>query len=81
MAKQLLALIDIKEGMEARIKSITCDEGVKHRLCSLGILKGKIVKVIKNDSSSPILIKVLDSKIAVGRDQAKNIFIDEDVSI
>ncbi len=75
MKEICLKLSDIPEGKKVKIDSVVCGDNVKHRLCSLGVLKGKTVEMIKNDSSGPIILKVLDSKLAVGREQAKNIFI------
>ncbi len=69
-------LNDLLEGESATIKEIEGCKGIKSRLCSLGILNGHTVDVIKNDGHGPIIIKVFDSKIAIGRGQASKINIE-----
>lgn len=72
---KMRSITDIKEGEKVQITQFRCERGIKHRLCSLGILNGQTVQVIKNDSHGPIIIKVLDSKIVLGRGQAEKIFV------
>ncbi len=69
-------LIDLKEGTTAKVNFINCGKGLKHRLCSLGLGNGEIIEVLKNDNSGPVIIKVLDTKIAIGRGQAEQIVVD-----
>ena len=48
----------------------------KNRLCDLGIYEGATVKVLKNDGSGPIILKVLDSKILLGKGQAQKVQVE-----
>lgn len=70
-------LSNIKEGTAVMIKCIDCGCGLRRRLSSLGLYDGKKIQVIKNDFRGPILIKVFNSKIAIGRGQAMKILVDE----
>jgi ferrous iron transport protein A len=69
------ALIDIKEGEKVYVCSITCGRGLKHRLCTLGILNGQTIEVKKNDTKGPIIVKAMGSSIAIGRGQAGKIMV------
>lgn len=68
-------LNEIKNGEEVKVKDIVCKRGLKHRLCTLGLLKGQKIKMIKNDTNGPLIVQVLDSKIVIGRGQACNITV------
>lgn len=69
-------LTEVKEGEKAKINCLNCGHGIKHRLCSLGLLNGQEIEVIKNDSKGPLIIKVFDSKLAIGRGQADKITVE-----
>jgi ferrous iron transport protein A len=71
-----MKLSEIKKGMMVNVCSFKCGHGLKHRLCTLGILKGQTIEIMKNDEHGPILVKVLDSKIAIGRGQAARIEVE-----
>ncbi|MBN2421727.1 ferrous iron transport protein A [Candidatus Woesearchaeota archaeon] len=74
MKKQLSK---VKERKLVKIICINCGQGLKRRLSSLGIYDGTNVEIIKNDERGPIILKVFDSKIALGRGQAMKILIEE----
>ena len=67
-------LLDIKKGEKVKVDKLECQNGLKHRLCSMGIHQGELIEVIKNDHG-PLIVKVFDSKIAIGRGQAKQIAV------
>ena len=72
---KMKTLVDMKKGEKAKINCLNCGYGAKHRLCSLGVLQGQEVEIIKNDDKGPLIIKVFDSKLAIGRGQARKIHI------
>jgi len=69
-------LSEIKEGEKVKVNCLNCGHNLKHRLCSLGIYTGKDIEIIKNDKKGPIIVKVFDSKLAIGRGQAEKIEIE-----
>ena len=69
----MTTLDKVKEGETIKVNCIDCGQRIKHRLCSLGVMGGKEIKIVKNDGKGPIIIKVLDSKLAIGRGQAEKI--------
>jgi ferrous iron transport protein A len=70
-------LSDIKNGKIVEIQCIRCGFGLKRRLTSLGLYNGTVIQVIKNDNRSPIILKVFNSKIVLGRGQAMKINVEE----
>lgn len=69
-------LIEVNEGEKVKIGHLNCGHGLKHRLCSLGLLCGQEIEVIKNDTNGPIILKVFDSKLVIGRGQAAKITVE-----
>jgi Fe2+ transport system protein FeoA len=56
------------------ISSIDCGREFSRRLCDLGLFEGTKIKIIKNDNFGPIIIQILDSKIALGRGETNKIY-------
>ncbi len=50
-----------------------CD--VESRICSMGVSKGEVARVLSNSFLSPVLLDMDGSKIAISRTEAKNIQI------
>jgi len=71
-----MSLATVESGRKVRISSISGGRGLRQRLCDLGLYEGATIEVVRNDISGPILLKVLDSRIVIGRGQAHKIMID-----
>ena len=67
----------VQEGDEVKIHCVGCGFGLKRRLCDLGLYDGTKVQIVKNDISGPIILKVKDSKLVLGRGQALKIMVEE----
>lgn len=61
---------------EVKIHFVGCGQELKKRLCDFGIYNNTKIKVVKNDVSGPIIVKVKDTKIVLGRGQANKIFVE-----
>ena len=72
-----MPLAMVAEGKTVTIKDIDCGRGLYKRLCDMGLYAGTRVKVIKNDVHGPVILKVLDSKLVIGRGQAHKIMVEE----
>ncbi|MFH1427875.1 MAG: ferrous iron transport protein A [Patescibacteria group bacterium] len=68
------SLIKFQKGDKVKIKCVKCGQGLKNRLCDLGLFDGSEVEITKNDKYGPLIIKILDSKIALGRGEANKIY-------
>ena len=67
-------LPEFKKGDKVRIECVECGHGFRNRLCDLGLFDGSEVEIVKNDKFGPLIIKILDSKIALGRGEASKIY-------
>ena len=73
----MIQLAEVKEGTRVKITKIESGKTLISRLCALGIREGGKSKVIRNDSSGgPMIIQVFESKLAIGRGQAKKIMVE-----
>ncbi len=71
-----VSLATVKSGGRVRISSISGRRGLRQRLYDLGLYEGATMNILKNDISGPIILRVLDSRIVVGRKQAHRIMVD-----
>ena len=66
----------IEEGSKVRIKTINSGIGLKKRLEGMGLGIDKIVEVVKS-SPGPVIIKLENSKIALGFGEASKIYVEK----
>ena len=69
-----MMLTEIKGGQTVFVDKIECNCDTKTRLCALGIIEGQEVNMIKNDGKNALILKVIDSRIIIGRKDAEKIF-------
>jgi DtxR family Mn-dependent transcriptional regulator len=55
--------------------------GMLGRCLSLGLTPGSLVKMLKNFNKGPVLVKVLDTEVALGRELADKIIINPDKTV
>ncbi|MFH1642242.1 MAG: FeoA family protein [Nanoarchaeota archaeon] len=72
----MMPLAMCSEGEEVKVNCVDCGAGLKKRLCDLGLYDGSIINIVKNDVSGPVIIKLKDSKLAIGRGQANKILVE-----
>ncbi len=73
----MMPLAMCSEGEVKEVHCVGCGEGLKKRLCDLGLYDGTKIKIVKNDISGPVIIKIKDSKLVIGRGQASKIMVKE----
>lgn len=71
-----MSLAMVSAGKKVKVKSIVGGFGIRQKLNALGLYEGTAVAIIKNDFRGPIILKVLESKIAIGRGQAQKIMVE-----
>ncbi|RLF40391.1 MAG: ferrous iron transport protein A [Thermoplasmata archaeon] len=77
MERQGIPLVDIPPGQKARIIHIVGGVGFKHRLNIMGIIEGKIIKIItRQPFRGPITIKVNGTSMTIGRGMAQKILVE-----
>ena len=67
-------LSQFQQGKQVKILNINCGRALSERLCALGLFEGTKIKIIKNDNFGPIIIQILNSKIALGRGETNKIY-------
>jgi len=72
MKRKLLS--QFNKGEKVKILGINCGREFSRRLCDLGLFEGTEIEIIKNDDFGPIVIQILNSKIALGRGEANKIY-------
>jgi len=68
------SIAEIKSGEKVRIKRIKCGNNFARRISELGLFDGSEIEIIKNDNFCPVIIKIFDSQIALGRGEAQKIY-------
>jgi len=69
----------VSEGEKVKIKKIDAGHQLQNRLRELGLVKAEdvVIEVIKNEFSGPMILKVFDSRIVIGRGQANKIYVEK----
>lgn len=70
------SLNSLKPDEYGKIKEICGGCGAKKRLYELGLHKGAIVKVVKNDFG-PLILNISGNKLALGRGLASQVMIED----
>lgn len=70
-------LSEFYKNTTVRITNINCGTDFGRRLDALGLFEDTEVEIIKNDNFGPLVIKILNSKIALGRGEADKIYAEE----
>ncbi|HIE24739.1 MAG TPA: ferrous iron transport protein A [Anaerolineales bacterium] len=61
-------------GEEVRLESIRGGEKLVHRLTAMGLTPGVSLNIVQ-DAGGPLLLSVLDSRIALGRGMAQKVMV------
>jgi Fe2+ transport system protein FeoA len=67
-------LSQFESGEKIRISEINCGKCFSRRLYDLGLFEGTEIEIVKNNNSCPIIIQILNSKIALGQGEAHKIY-------
>jgi len=70
-------LADVMDG-HARIRSFEGGDGLQSHLAGMGLVQGITLDVIRNDGSGPMVVRIKNTRIAIGRMMAKKILISKD---
>lgn len=77
MKDNLLHLWEIESGQIAILKKIIGGQEIRQRLTAMGLLPGQIVMVVRNGHPGPLVVKVKESKIVLGREMAQKIKVEK----
>lgn len=74
MQSEYISLDMVSERRKAVVKSIEGRGWVK-RLYQLGIMPGAEIEVIVNNTHGPVIVRVKDTEVAIGRGIARRIMV------
>jgi len=69
----LLRLSELKAGEEATLHGFDAGHGLISRLSALGFTPGARVTMLQNIGNGPLIVKVRDTRIALGRGEAMKV--------
>lgn len=72
-----IPLTFVSGGTTVKIRAIRGGHRLKQRLYDIGLNQGASVRVIKNDTTGPLILAVkADGRLALGRGMAHHILVD-----
>jgi ferrous iron transport protein A len=70
-----VTLAMLPAGARAVVQSLRSGREVAGRLSAMGLIAGAPVEVLQNRGSGPLLVRVRDTRIALGRGEALKIVV------
>lgn len=70
-----LGLLPARQGATER--AVSDGFGLRRRLTDLGLVRGRLVRVVQNDFAGPIIVSVGDVRLALGRGMAQKVIVEE----
>jgi Fe2+ transport system protein FeoA len=75
-----LSLAEVKTGEHAIFQSISAEKVVASRLTSLGFTPGVEIEMTQNYGHGPLVVSIRGTRVALGRQEAKNIIVEKDIT-
>jgi ferrous iron transport protein A len=73
---ELIPLTTATTGRQVRVSRLDGGQGLRGRLCAMGITPGVPVEVV-TDGGGPVVLSVLGSRVMIGRGMASKIMVRE----
>ena len=67
------SLYQLKPGQTAQITDLLTDEKMTAKLTAMGLARGQFIT--RKKGSSPVVVSVSDTEVAIGRETAKKILV------
>jgi ferrous iron transport protein A len=77
MNGNMMPLSMLGSGEEAQLVDVRGGHGIRRRLSAMGLNPGMRVTVVQNAMRGPIILGVLDSRVALGRGMAHKILVSK----
>jgi len=77
MAGKVMPLGFLEVGQEAVVRNVIGGCGLRTKLSEMGFVQGIKIFNIRNDGFGPVIVCVMESRIAVGRGMAQKIMVEE----
>lgn len=72
----MATLAESPSGARTVVRALRGGQELVSRLTALGIVAGTSVEVLQNRGRGPLLIRVRDTRIALGRGEAAKVMVD-----
>ena len=79
--ERVATLSDLRSGDRARVDTLFGGAGFRSRLAALGFTPGAEVRMLQNYGRGPVIVNIRDTRIALGRGEAKRVRVLADGSI
>ena len=79
MANQGMALCNLHPNEQGTIIALGGGCGLVSRLVALGFTPGATVNVVRNHGRGPLIVSVLDTRVALGRGKASRVQVQPSV--
>ena len=76
VVKPLQQLSALQPGSRATIRRIEAGRGLAARLSAMGLLPGAQVEVLKSGRGGPLVIKIKETKLVLGRGMTHKIIVE-----
>jgi ferrous iron transport protein A len=71
-----VSLAELPTGTRAVVRALRGGQELMSRLTALGLVAGAPVEVLQNRGRGPLLVRVCDTRIALGRGEAVKVLVD-----
>jgi ferrous iron transport protein A len=75
-AAPILPLVELPAGTSAVVRSLGGGSEFVGRVSAMGIGPGATVEVLRNPRRGPLLVRVRDTRIALGRGEAAKVLVE-----
>ena len=75
------SLSSVRSGESVRIRRMAGGHQFLSRLASLGFTPGAHLEVVQNYGHGPIIVRLRDTRVALGRGEAQKILVEREVEV
>lgn len=75
MNGNLMPLSMLSIGEKAELVDVRGGHGIRMRLASMGLNSGTMVEMVQNAMPGPVILGVMDTRLAIGRGMAQKILV------
>ena len=72
-----LILAEMATGARVVFRGVNAGRALSSRLAALGLVDGAQLEVMQNSTSGPVLVRVHNTRVALGHDEAMKVLVEE----
>ena len=70
-------LAEIATGARVVFRGMDSGRGLTSRLAALGLVAGSPLEVLQNSGRGPVLVRVHNTRVALGRNEARKVLVEK----